>query len=99
MPMSPQQQAIVTGVQQGTQAGQSILPNSYQPQGKAVARNVFEGVLTNMVADMMQVAAGIGNQGDMFREEKQQMLKLAYELQKLNNRLTKLAQDGETPNA
>jgi hypothetical protein len=95
--LTPQAQAMVQGMQQGNKDAQSILPSAYQPQGRAQPRNRWEGVLNMINTHLLEVAAGVGQQGQQFRDQVEKLYKLAYELKKLNNQLTDIAVEGTPP--
>lgn len=92
--LTPQTQAMVQGMQQGSQQAQSILPSTFQPQGRSGPSNPWEGVLNMIQSQILEVAAGVGQQGLAYNDQKERLYKFAYELQKLNNQLTDMAIDG-----
>ena len=93
--LTPSSQAMLQGMQQGDEQAQSILPSSYQPQGRAAPTNPWEGTLSMIIASVLTVAHGVGQQGDnVAKMEESKLLKISYELGKIRDRLTKLAQDG-----
>jgi hypothetical protein len=87
--------AMLTGTAQGAQQAASILPNSYQPRGKAAASNPFSGSLDLLCNQLLEIAYGVQSQGDKFRECKERLYKAAYEISKINNELTDIAQGDE----
>lgn len=97
MPLTPQGQAMIQGTQQGNQQAQSMLPSAFQTQGRAQPTNPYEGSLNLIVTQIMEVASGVGGQGQAYREQKERLYKFAYEIQKLNNQLTDMAMEGVAP--
>lgn len=97
MPLTPQSQAMFQGMQDGQRQAQSILPSAFQPQGRGQPTNPWEGTLNMIVSQIMEVAAGVGSQGQAYREQKERLYKFAYEIQKLNNSLTDMAEEGANP--
>lgn len=99
MPMSPEQQAMYQGKMDGLQAGQSMGPSAFQPKGRASNTNPFEGALSLLQDRCMELASGVGNQGDKFRDCKNKLLKIAYDLGRINSDLTDIATgEGEEDN-
>lgn len=92
--LTPQAQAMMQGMQSGSREAQSILPSTFQPQGRAQPTNPFEGVLNLVSNQILQVAHGVGQQGQAYRDCKEKLLKLAYEIQRVNNELTDMAIEG-----
>lgn len=94
--LTPQAQAMVSGTQSGQQQAQSILPSTFQPQGRPQPTNPFEGVLNLVNNQILQVTYGVGQQGQNTREVVAKLLKISYEIQKINNELTDMAIEGKT---
>ena len=94
--LTPATQAMVSGMQQGQQQASSILPSAFQPQGRAQPTNPWQGVLDSVNNQLLQVAYGVGQQGQAFREFQARLLKLAYETTKLSNELTETAAEGQS---
>jgi hypothetical protein len=93
--MMPQQaQAMMTGINQGQQQANSILPSVYQPKGKAAARNPWEGSLDIIADQLLTIASQINDQGGAYRDHTEELYALAYKVKKTNNALTKCAQEG-----
>ena len=100
--LTPQGQAMIQGTQQGNQQAQSIIPSTFQPQGRAQGKNPYQGLLDLIVEKILSVAASVGEQGEAYREQKTELLKTAYGLQKLNDKLSDIAINGtgnSTPNS
>jgi hypothetical protein len=96
--ITPDSQAMMQGMQQGNQQAQSMLPSATNPQGKAAARNPFEGSLTTMKQMALELAAAIGQHGDAYRPEAVKLYKMVAELEKLNVQLKNLAEQGDSHN-
>jgi hypothetical protein len=93
--LPPGSQAMVQGMEQGNQQAQSMLPSAQNPMGKAAARSPFEGPINTMKQMALELASGIGQQGDAYRAEAEKFYKFVYELEKINGSLKKLAEQGE----
>lgn len=83
--------AMLQGAQQGSAEAQSILPNVYQPQGRGVPQNPFQGSLDSMVDNLLSMAKQVRDQGDKFRAEGEDIYQIALKLSKVNARLTDIA--------
>jgi len=92
--MPPQSQAILQGLSQGDQAAQSMLPNTYQPQGRAKPQNPWQGSLDTVVDQLLSLSNSIRQQGDGFREIAEELVKAAHTVTKQNNAITKFVQEG-----
>lgn len=86
----PQTQALM----QGMEKGKSMLPSQNNPQGRAAAKNPWEGTIQMYCDGILQVASQLGDQGDAYRDLKVKLYKLAYELSKTNNEITELVEEG-----
>lgn len=93
--LPPPANAMLTGMQQGDQQAQSIIPSTYQPQGKAAPQNPWEGVLSLINSQILEVASGVGKQGQAYRAQSEKLLKIAYEIKKINNQLLDIAIKGQ----
>lgn len=93
----PTAAAMLQGMQQGDQQAQSIIPSSYQPQGRAKATNPWEGTIALIIGQLLQISSEVGGQGEnTAKEEKAKLMKITYELQRINNSLTKKAEEGSS---
>lgn len=97
--LTPQTQAMISGLQQGDRQAQSILPSAFQPQGRPQPTNPWEGILNMIQQNILEVAAGVGKQGMAYNDQKERLYKFAYEIQKLNNQLTDMAIEGGSPSS
>ena len=80
--------AMMRGVGQGSDQAQSIMPNSYQPQGKAQPQNPFQGSLDLIVERLLSLGHQVKQQGEKFRSEGDELYTMAAKLAKLNSSLT-----------
>jgi hypothetical protein len=97
MPLTPQGQAMLQGMQQGNQQAQSIIPSTFQPQGRAQGVNPWKGFLDLICSKLLEISDQVGQQGQAYDDEKVELLKHAYTLAKLNQRLTDIAQGDVKP--
>lgn len=85
---------MMTGINQGQQQSNSILPSVYQPKGADKARNPWEGTLDILADQILQVASAVNDQGGAYRKCTEDLYAIAYKLKKTNNELTTKAQEG-----
>ena len=99
MGMNPSTMAMMQGISQGSQEAQSILPNQYQPQGKAMPQNPYQGTFDTIIDQLIGLAKSIRDQGvEGTRDLAEKVSKCSHELTKVNNALTDLAQKGNEAN-
>ena len=98
MPLGPESPlgSMLTGFAQGNAQAQSIMPNGYQPMGKAAAKNPFQGSIDLIVNQVLQIAFEVKQQGDEHRDCVEKLYKVVFDLNKINNELTDIAEGDET---
>ncbi len=78
--------SMMQGVQQGS-AQASMLPSSFQPQGKAKARNIFQGTIDSLIDSLLSLSHSLKMQGDANRSEADEIIGMTYKLSKINTAL------------
>ncbi len=80
--------AMIGGLQAGNQQAQALLPSVYQPQGRAKPTNPYQGTIDLLVNQVLELAHSIKSTGgDGFRDCSEKLMKISYELTKINNQL------------
>lgn len=93
--LTPSSDAMIQGMDQGSQQAQSMLPSPTNPMGKARSRNVFQGPITTMKQGALEMASAISAQGDAYRPIAEKFYKMVYELAKIDNELNDLAMEND----
>jgi len=97
MPIGPESPlgAMLMGIGQGAHQAQAILPNPYQPTGKAQAKNPFQGSIDLIINQILEINHQLSQQGDQFRGCTEKLFKVTFDLAKINNELTDIAEGDE----
>lgn len=97
MPLGPESplNAMMSGMAQGDAAARSILPNAYQPRGKAQANNPFQGTIDSIIDQILQIAYEVRGQGDANRDCVDRFYKVTFDLAKINKDLSERAEGEE----
>jgi hypothetical protein len=84
---------MISGIQSGNQQAAALMPSVYQPLGRPKPRNPYQGTIDLLVNQVLELAHSVKTTGgDGFRDCSEKLLKISYELTKINNMLTEVIQ-------
>ena len=98
MPLGPESplSAMLTGFASGDRQAASILPNQFQPMGKPAAKNPFQGSIDLIIKQLLDITYEVQQQGDEHRDCVEKLYKIVFDLSKVNNELTDIAEGDES---